>query len=84
MCPVVPLLELTGGEVAKTVRIASDSARSPSLVLVPCALRYPMSRALSPASASARRMHSAAPEPSGRGVVGWCASVVAPQPTRSA
>ncbi len=39
-CPVIALDELTGGMSSpKTVRIASDSAASPSLVLVPCALR---------------------------------------------
>ena len=51
--------------------MASVSARSLSGVEVPCALTYTMSSGVSPASASAIRIASAAPAPSLSGAVRW-------------
>ena len=51
--------------------MASVSARSLSGVEVPCALTYTMSSGVSPASASATRIASAAPAPSLSGAVRW-------------
>ena len=47
---------------------------------VPCALTQPTSSAASRAARSPLRIAAAMPEPSGRGVVGWCASAARPRP----
>ena len=63
--------------------IAALSAASFSGVDVPCALMYVTSAGSAPASCSAQRIASAAPEPFGSGAVMWNASSLAPAPASS-
>ena len=69
-CPVMPLVEVTGGEDApNTLVMASASAWSLSGVEVPWALMWPICSGVTAASSMARIMQAAAPEPPGIGAV---------------
>ena len=83
-CPVIPLVEVTGGEAApNTLAMASDSAWSLSGVEVPWALMWPIWSGVTPASSMASVMQAAAPEPPGMGAVMWWASAVLAAPASS-
>ena len=63
--------------------MASVSARSPSGVEVPCALRYSTWSTFTPASFSADSMQRDGPSPFSLGAVMWKASCEAPKPASS-